>query len=50
MTTKPSRRPLKRGSTPRSSGPPEIETLTLNGFQILRPQDLAPSSHEHHFA
>jgi DNA-binding response OmpR family regulator len=36
-------------ATPRASGPPEIVTLTLNGFQILGPLDSVPSSPEHHF-
>jgi len=50
IASKPSRRPPRRGATPRPSGRPDIATLTLNGFQILRPTDPAqPSLHEHQF-
>jgi FixJ family two-component response regulator len=36
-------------ATLRALGPPGIVTLTMNGFQILRPAGSAPSSPEHHF-
>ena len=50
IASKPSRRPLRRGATPRPSGPPDIATLTLNGFQILgAPGTAPPSPHEHQF-
>jgi CheY-like chemotaxis protein len=46
---KPPSRPIGHGAPPRSSGVPEIETLTLNGFQILRRSEPAPSPFEHQF-
>jgi DNA-binding response OmpR family regulator len=50
LTSAPARRPIRHGAAPRSSGPPEIATLTLNGFQIFYPPDPAPpSSREHRF-
>jgi DNA-binding response OmpR family regulator len=43
-------RPLRRGSAPHTLVRPQIETLTLNGFQILRSSEAAPqSSSEHAF-
>ena len=44
-----SARPLRRGAAVRTSARPQIETLTLNGFQILRSSEAAPSSSEHAF-
>jgi DNA-binding response OmpR family regulator len=44
IASKPSARPLRRGATPRPSGPPQITTLTLNGFQILHPPLATPAS------
>src|SRR6266851_787234 len=42
--------PVRRGSTAGREGKPEIEVLTLNGFQILPPEPAtAISSFEHHF-
>lgn len=41
-------RPPRRGAAPPTSRP-QIETLTLNGFQILRAPELARSSSEHAF-
>jgi hypothetical protein len=42
-------RPLRRGARADASARPQIETLTLNGFQIFRSSDAAPSSPEHAF-
>ena len=45
-----SARPVRKGGAPHhTSAGPQIETLTLNGFQILRAAEEAPSSTEHHF-
>jgi DNA-binding response OmpR family regulator len=45
-----SARPVRKGGAPHhTSARPQIETLTLNGFQILRAPEEAPSSSEHHF-
>jgi CheY-like chemotaxis protein len=44
-----SARPLRRGAAVHTSARPQIETLTLNGFQILRAPGAAPSSSEHAF-
>jgi DNA-binding response OmpR family regulator len=42
--------PLRRAATTGPARPPDIETLTLNGFQILSRQPPAsPSSSEHQF-
>ena len=42
-------RPFRRRATAHTSAGPRIETLTLNGFQILRSPEAAPSSSEHAF-
>jgi CheY-like chemotaxis protein len=43
-------RPVRRGSTAGRGGKPEIEMLTLNGFQIRPPEPpTALTSFEHHF-
>jgi CheY-like chemotaxis protein len=43
-------RSMRRGSAAVREGKPEIEMLTLNGFQIRAPEPAtAPSSFEHHF-
>jgi DNA-binding response OmpR family regulator len=42
-------RPLRRGAAAHTSARPQIETLTLNGFQILRSSEAAPTSSEHVF-
>jgi DNA-binding response OmpR family regulator len=42
-------RPFRRGAAAYTSARPQIETLTLNGFQILRSSDATPSSSEHAF-
>ena len=39
-------RPARRTS---AAGKPDIEMLTLNGFQITPPETASPSSFEHHF-
>jgi len=44
-----SARPVRRGGAVHTSGGPQIETLTLNGFQILPALEAAPSSSEHAF-
>jgi DNA-binding response OmpR family regulator len=45
-----SSRPVRRGSTAAREGKPEIEVLTLNGFQIRPPEPAtALLSFEHHF-
>lgn len=51
MANRPAARPARRSATPGIAVRPEIETLTLNGFQILRSPDAAsaPSSFEHRF-
>jgi DNA-binding response OmpR family regulator len=48
MASTVSRRPLRR-VPPRPSGPVEIAIVTMNGFQILRAPDAAPSPTEHAF-
>jgi DNA-binding response OmpR family regulator len=42
-------RPLRRGAAAHTSARPQIETLTLNGFQILRSSEAVPTSSEHAF-
>ena len=45
-----SARPLRRGAAPHTLVRPQIETLTLNGFQILAsPEAARPASAEHAF-
>jgi DNA-binding response OmpR family regulator len=44
-----SARPPRRAAPGHTSARPQIETLTLNGFQILRSPEAAPSSSEHAF-
>ena len=45
-----SARPVRKPGVPHHvSAKPQIETLTLNGFQILRAPEAAPSSPEHAF-
>jgi len=41
--------PRRGGAALHTSARPQIETLTLNGFQILRSSEAAPSSSEHAF-
>jgi DNA-binding response OmpR family regulator len=44
-----SARPLRGRAAVHTSARPQIETLTLNGFQILRSPEAAPSSSKHAF-
>jgi CheY-like chemotaxis protein len=50
IASQPSLRPVRRGTAAGRDGKPQIEMLTLNGFQIRAPEPPpAPSSFEHHF-
>ena len=49
ISSKPSRRPLRRAVPPPPSDPTEIAVLTLNGFQIVRVPGVAASSPVHAF-
>jgi DNA-binding response OmpR family regulator len=51
IANRTSAHPPRRTTTPRDEERPAIETLTLNGFQILRSQDVASASSplDHHF-
>ena len=44
-----SARPVRKGALRHPAARPQIETLTLNGFQIARAPEAAPSSSEHAF-
>jgi DNA-binding response OmpR family regulator len=46
---RPARSPGKVAAPHAMSATPQIETLTLNGFQILRAREATPSSSEHAF-
>jgi CheY-like chemotaxis protein len=49
VAERPASRPTQRAVPGRFPGRPEIETLTLNGFQILRRSEPSPSPSEHLF-
>jgi CheY-like chemotaxis protein len=49
VANRSSRRPPRSGSAPERTGKPEIDTLTLNGFQLRSGDAPSPSAPEHHF-